>query len=306
MAPVPSLVTTAVRVRVPAKVNLHLGVGALGADGFHELRTIFQAVDLYDEVLARPADGLEIAVTGPESGKVPADDGNLAWRAASLLAEHAQVAPHVRLEITKTIPVAGGMAGGSADAAAALVACAELWRTGTSRAELGRLAAVLGSDVAFCLVGGTALGTGRGEVLAPVLSTGTFWWALAFADFGISTPEAYGELDRQRGATPSTLRPADGLLDALRAGDTMALANSLANDLQAAALSLRPALRKTLAAGRDLGALASIVSGSGPTCAFLAEDHDDAQRIAGELSRAGLCRETRVVCGPVPGARVVR
>jgi 4-diphosphocytidyl-2-C-methyl-D-erythritol kinase len=306
VAPVPSLVTTAVRVRVPAKVNLHLGVGALREDGFHELRTIFQAVDLYDEVVARPADGLEIAVAGPESNEVPADDGNLAWRAASLLAEHAQVAPHVRLEITKTIPVAGGMAGGSADAAAALVACAELWRTGTTRAELGELAATLGSDVAFCLVGGTALGTGRGEVLAPVLSTGTFWWALAFADFGISTPDAYGELDRQRGAMPSTLHPADGLLDALRAGDTMALAHSLTNDLQAAALSLRPALRKTLAAGRDLGALASIVSGSGPTCAFLAEDEEDAQRIGGELAAQGLCREARVVCGPVPGARVVR
>ena len=306
MARVPSLVTTAVRVRVPAKVNLHLGVGAPRSDGFHELRTIFQAVDLYDEVVARTADGLEISVTGPEAGDVPADDGNLAWRAASLLAEHAQVAPHVRLEITKSIPVAGGMAGGSADAAAALVACAELWRTGTSRAELSELATVLGSDVAFCLVGGTALGTGRGEVLAPVLSTGTFWWALAFAEFGISTPEAYGELDRQRGATPSTLHPADGLLDALRAGDTMALAHSLTNDLQAAALSLRPALRKTLAAGRDLGALASIVSGSGPTCAFLAEDEEDAQRIAGELAAQGVCRETRVACGPVPGARVVR
>jgi 4-diphosphocytidyl-2-C-methyl-D-erythritol kinase len=299
-------VTTAVRVRVPAKVNLHLGVGAARADGFHELRTVFQAVDLYDEVVARPAHGLEIAVSGPESDDVPADDGNLAWRAASLLAEHAQVAPHVRLEIVKSIPVAGGMAGGSADAAAALVACAELWRTGTSRAELGELAATLGSDVAFCLVGGTALGTGRGEVLAPVLSTGTFWWTLAFADFGISTPEAYGELDRQRGATPSTLHPADGLLDALRAGDTMALANSLANDLQAAALSLRPALRKTLAAGRDLGALASIVSGSGPTCAFLAEDEIDAQRIADELASQDVCRQTRVACGPVPGARVVR
>jgi 4-diphosphocytidyl-2-C-methyl-D-erythritol kinase len=306
VVPAPSLLTSAVRVRVPAKVNLHLGVGAQRPDGFHELRTVFQAVDLYDEVLARPAHGLEISVSGPEAGDVPADDANLAWRAASLLAEHAQVAPHVRLEINKTIPVAGGLAGGSADAAAALVACAELWRTGTTRAELGELAAVLGSDVAFCLVGGTALGTGRGEVLAPVLSIGTFWWALAFADFGISTPDAYGELDRQRGATPSTLHPADGLLDALRAGDTMALANSLTNDLQAAAVSLRPALRKTLAAGRDLGALASIVSGSGPTCAFLAEDEEDAQRIAGELAGSGLCRQARVVCGPVPGARVVR
>jgi 4-diphosphocytidyl-2-C-methyl-D-erythritol kinase len=300
------LPTSPVRVRVPAKINLHLGVGPRRRDGFHELRTVFQAVDLFDEVLARPANGLEITVGGPEAGDVPADSANLAWRAASLLAEHAQVAPRVRLEITKAIPVAGGMAGGSADAAAALVACAELWRTGSSRAELGDLAAKLGSDVAFCIVGGTALGTGRGEVLAPVLSTGTFWWALAFADFGISAGQAYAELDRQRGATPSVLHPADGLLDALRAGDTMALAHSLTNDLQAAALSLRPILRKTLAAGRDLGALASIVSGSGPTCAFLAEDEEDAERIASGLGDQPGCRETRVVCGPVPGARVIR
>jgi 4-diphosphocytidyl-2-C-methyl-D-erythritol kinase len=298
--------TSAVRVRVPAKVNLHLGVGTLRRDGFHELRTIFQAVDLVDEVIAYPSHGLEISVSGPEARDVPADSRNLAWRAASLLAEHTQVAPHVRLEITKSIPVAGGMAGGSADAAGALLACAELWRTGTSRAELGELAAKLGSDVAFCLAGGTALGTGRGEVLAPVLSTGTFWWVLAFADFGISTPEAYRELDRQRGVTPARLHPADGLLDALRAGDTVALARSIANDLQAAAVSLRPSLRKTLATGRDLGALASMVSGSGPTCAFLAEDAEDAERLAAALQSAGVCRSTRVACGPVPGARVVR
>ena len=301
-----TLPTTPVRVRVPAKINLHLGVGPGRGDGFHELRTVFQAVDLYDEVVARPASGLEISVSGEQADTVPADSGNLAWRAASLLAEHAQVAPHARIEITKAIPVAGGMAGGSADAAGALVACAELWRTGSSRTELAQLAANLGSDVAFCLVGGTALGTGRGEVLAPVLSTGTFWWTLAFADFGISTAEAYAELDRQRGATPSVLHPADGLLDALRAGDTMALAHSLTNDLQAAALSLRPVLRKTLAAGRDLGALASIVSGSGPTCAFLAEDAEDAERLAAAMTGAEGCRSTRVVCGPVPGARVAR
>ncbi|HSY15368.1 MAG TPA: 4-(cytidine 5'-diphospho)-2-C-methyl-D-erythritol kinase, partial [Jatrophihabitantaceae bacterium] len=255
--------TSAVRVRVPAKVNLHLGVGALRGDGFHELHTVYQAVDLYDEVLASPAAGLEISVTGPEAAGVPEDAHNLAWRAASLLADHAQVAPHVRLEITKAIPAAGGLAGGSADAAAALIACAELWRTGTSRAELADLSAKLGSDVAFCIAGGSALGTGRGEIVAPVLSTGTFWWVLAFADFGIATPDAYRELDRQRGTTGGTLRAADTLLDALRAGDTEALARSVSNDLQPAALALRPSLRKTLATGRDLGALTCLVSGSG-------------------------------------------
>ncbi len=298
--------TSPVRVQVPGKINLHLGVGALRTDGFHELRTVFQAVGLYDEVIASPADALELTVSGEQAASVPTDSSNLAWRAAALLAERAQLAPNVRLDITKAIPVAGGMAGGSADAAAALLACSELWRLGSTRTELAELAAMLGSDVAFCLLGGTALGTGRGEVLAPVLSTGTFWWTLAFADFGISTPAAYAELDRQRGATPSTLHPADALLDALRAGDALALGHALANDLQAAAVSLQPTLRATLAAGRELGAIASIVSGSGPTCAFLAEDEAEAHRIAAGLVEQGLCRDTRVAHGPVPGARVVR
>ena len=296
----------AVRARVPAKLNLHLGVGALREDGYHELHTIFQAIDLYDEVIARDNHGLAISIRGPEADGVPADETNLAWRAAALLAETAQVAPDVRIELTKNVPAAAGLAGGSADAAATLVACAELWQTGTGRAELSELAAELGSDVAFCLLGGTALGMGRGEVLTPVLSTGTFWWVLALADFGISTPDAYRELDRQRGETPSRLRPADGMLDALRAGDTLALAAELSNDLQAAALSLRPSLRATLAAGRDLGALASIVSGSGPTCAFLAADAEEAERIASALLAEDVCRATRIVSGPVPGARLIR
>jgi 4-diphosphocytidyl-2-C-methyl-D-erythritol kinase len=295
-----------VRVRVPAKVNLYLGVGPRRRDGFHELRTVFQAVDLVDELVAYPARHLELSVTGSEAGEVPADARNLAWRAASLLAQRAEVAPHVRLEITKSIPVAGGMAGGSADAAAALVACAELWQTSNSRADLIALAAELGSDVAFCLVGGTALGTGRGELLTPVLTTGTFWWVFAFADFGLSTPAVYAELDRRRESSPAPVASSDGVMDALRAGDVEALAAELSNDLQLAALGLAPSLRRTLTTGMELGALAGIVSGSGPTCAFLAEDQQDATRLAAALAGEGVCRTTRVASGPAPGARVLR
>jgi 4-diphosphocytidyl-2-C-methyl-D-erythritol kinase len=294
-------------VRVPAKVNLHLGVGALRADGFHELVTVFQAVDLVDEVTARPALGLAVRMSGEGALDLPTGPENIAWRAASRLAEHAQVPPDVLLEITKAIPVAGGMAGGSADAAATLLACATLWRTGTSRADLLQLATRLGSDVAFPLLGGTALGTGRGEVLAPALATGQFHWVFALAAFGISAADAYRELDRQRTAGDAGGRAGSPelLLDGLRAGDARRVGAALVNDLQPATLVLAPSLRRTLAAGAELGAIAGIVCGSGPTCAFLCADARAATRLAAALAADGVCRTTRVATGPVPGARVV-
>jgi 4-diphosphocytidyl-2-C-methyl-D-erythritol kinase len=296
--------TRVVRVRVPAKINLHLGVGALRADGYHEVRTVFQALDLTDEIIARPSDQLRLTVTGPEAEGVPEDSDNLAWRAAELLGDHIGLPPLVDLEIIKSIPVAGGMAGGSADAAGTLLACAELWQIKATRTELIELATEIGSDVAFGLVGGTALGTGRGELLAPVLATGTFWWAIAVADFGLSTPEVYAEFDLLS-VRPRALTSADGVLDAVRGADVAGLAAALSNDLQAAALSLAPALRRTLAAGRELGALAGIVSGSGPTCAFLVEDQAAAVRLAAALTADGVCRTARVASGPAPGARLV-
>jgi len=288
-------------------VNLHLGVGPARPDGFHELVTVFHAVDLFDEVVASPADGLHLAVTGEGARDVPADESNLAWRAAVLLAERESVAPNVALQITKAIPVAGGMAGGSADAAATLVACAQLWDTGTPRAVLAELCAELGSDVAFPLLGGTALGTGRGEVLAPALTTGSLHWVFALAGHGISTAEAYRELDRQRaaGTAAPPLMSADAMLEALRSGDASLVAAALANDLEPAALALAPALRRTLDAGRDLGALRGIVAGSGATCAFLCSDADAAIRLAAALTAEDVCRTTRVASGPAPGATVV-
>ncbi len=296
-----------VRVRVPAKVNLYLGVGSVRPDGFHELLTVFQAVDLHDEVSATSAVGLGLRMTGEGSAELPNGPDNLAWQAASLLADHAQVPPDALIEIKKAIPIGGGMAGGSADAAATLLACAHLWQTGTTKSELVTLAAGLGSDVAFPLVGGTALGTGRGELLTPVLATGRFHWVLALAAFGIAAADAYRELDRQRADSPDGTAPAlpDGLLDALRAGDARRLAPALGNDLQAAALTIAPSLRRTLAAGNELGALAGMVSGSGPTCAFLCADAEAATRLAAAMAGEGVCRTTRVVTGPVGGARVV-
>ena len=294
----------AFRVRAPAKVNLHLGVGPLRPDGYHDLVTIFHAVDLTDDVVARPADRLELVVTGEGTAGLPTDERNLAWRAAALLAEHAGVPARARLEITKSIPVAGGMAGGSADAAAALVACAALWQV---EAPLAGLAARLGSDVTFPLSGGTALGTGRGEVLSPVITRGAFHWVFALADHGISAAAAYRELDRQRstGAAPRPVGSADAVIEALRSGDPHRLAGTLANDLQPAALAIAPALRRTLIAGHELGAIAAIVSGSGPTCAFLTTGRAEATALAAGLAAEGVCRTTRVASGPAPGAMIV-
>lgn len=300
---------SSVTVRAPAKINLGLSVGGPRADGFHDVATAYHAISLQDELVAAASEELSVAVTtadGIPLDDVPQDSRNLAVAAALALAERAGVEPLVRLHITKSIPVAGGMAGGSADAAAALVACDALWQTGLSRSELADLAAALGSDVPFSLVGGTALGTGRGEVLTPVLARGRFHWVVAIADGGLSTPEVYAECDRLRDGIPvPEPRVADALMAALRTGDADALGAALHNDLQEAACSLRPPLRETLQTGAQAGALGSLVSGSGPSVVFLARSPEHAIDIAVALSATGTCRSVRRAHGPVAGARVV-
>lgn len=292
--------------RVPAKVNLDLRVGGLRPDGFHGLSTIYQAVSLHDEVTASFAQDWGVSVRGPLADGVPEDGTNLALLAARALAAAAGVTDPVHLSIHKEIPVAGGMAGGSADAAGALVACDALWGLGTPREELDSIAAGLGSDVPFLLSGGTALGSGRGEVLTSVLARGTFHWVLALSDRGLSTPEVYGQLDRHRdgGSVPEPeVNPE--LMSALRAGEAQALAESLVNDLQGPAISLRPELGDLIEAGVDFGALAGIVSGSGPTIAFLTATHEAALDLAVSLTASGAVREVRRVTGPVHGAHLV-
>lgn len=297
----------AVTVRVPAKVNLQLSVGARRDDGYHELVTVFQAVSLYDEVVAVPhAHGLEVTVDGEAAAGVPADASNLAARAARLLADRAGVPATVRLHLRKGIPVAGGMAGGSADAAGALVACDALWGTGLDRADLAEVAAAVGADVPFALTGGTAVGVGTGTQLTQALARGTFHWVFALADRGLSTAEVYAEYDR---LTADSIRPeprvSDDLMAALRAGDPVRLGRALDNDLQRAAVSLRARLQFTLDVGEEYGALGCVVSGSGPTCAFLARDDEHALDLAVALSAAGVCRSVRRAEAPVHGARIV-
>ncbi|MGY1760504.1 4-(cytidine 5'-diphospho)-2-C-methyl-D-erythritol kinase [Geodermatophilus sp. SYSU D00779] len=304
----------AVAARAPAKVNVHLAVGPLRSDGFHELRTVYLAVSLFDTVTVRPGDGLSLTVTGEGTtgsgaDAVPTDRRNLVWRAAELLAEQAGVPADAAITIDKSIPAAAGLAGGSADAAAALVALDALWGTHATRGELTALAARLGSDVPFSLLGGVALGSGRGEQLSPVLARRRWDWVLGIAGEGLSTPAVYAELDRLRaaGRVPDgeELSAPDPVIAALRSGPVPALAAALGNDLQPPALSLRPDLRRALRAATSAGAVGALVSGSGPTVAALAEDEDSAVRLTAALAGEGVYRTVRAVHGPVPGARLV-
>jgi 4-diphosphocytidyl-2-C-methyl-D-erythritol kinase len=301
-----------VTVRAPAKINLQLAVGPRRADRYHDLVTIFQAISLYDDVTVTETDGPgedRVLVSGEGAGAVPGGRDNLALMAAAALTRAAGLPrdPDRRIEITirKRIPVAAGLAGGSADAAAALVACNELWHAGLSHEQLTEVAAAVGSDVAFALLGGTAVGQGRGEQLTPALASGEYHWVLAVADGALSTPEVYAAFDRLNG--PDGREPAldHALMAALRSGHPAAVGGTLSNDLQPAAISLFPALRKTLAAGRELGALGAMVAGSGPTCVFLAEDAERAVDLAVALSGVGVCRAVARAAGPVPGVSIV-
>lgn len=292
-------------VRVPAKINLELRVGATRPDGFHELATVFQAVSLFDEVTVTEDDGFTLTVDGPSADGVPTGSQNLALRAARLLAERAGTAAGVRIHLRKSIPVAGGMAGGSADAAGALLACDALWRAGLTREELRVLAAELGSDVPFGLVGGTAIGTGRGDLITPALVRGEFHWVVAVTDRQLSTPAVYAELDRLRaGKVMVEPRVSDQVMQALLGADPVALGAALHNDLQPAACSLDPGLEWILAVADGAGALGAIVSGSGPTVVALARDGEHALDLAVTLTASGLVQHARRVTGPVVGARL--
>lgn len=303
---------TSATARVPAKINLCLGVGSRRDDGYHPLATVYQALDLHDEVRAAELDDSdEITVSVQvesmsETGDIPVDGDNLAARAARALREATGVETGVRLAIRKVIPVAGGMAGGSADAAAALVACNAVWGTGLSKDELTELAADIGSDVPFLLHGGTAIGGGRGETVSPILGRGSYYWTIAVSDRGLSTPDVFDEFDRlaaERDLLPPSVP--DDLLTALRSGDPEALGDALSNDLTEAALSLRPDLNDVLMVGRSAGALGAIVSGSGPTCLFLAENETHRLDLAMALASSEVCADVIQARGPVQGAHLI-
>jgi len=301
----------AVHVRAPGKINVFMRVGAVMDDGYHDVATAYQAVSLYEDVRAYPADDFSVTFGGSiDTSDLPTDGTNLAVKAARMLARKTGYTGGVRLEIDKHVPIAGGMGGGSADAAATLVACDALWGTEVSKEDLHAIAARLGADVPFALVGGTAIGTGRGDRLSPALATGQFHWVLALPDSQLSTPAVYSELDRHRERHSRDIAPAQftptvdtAVLQALRAGDPAMLAESLTNDLQAPAIHLAPEIGAVIELGEMNGALAGIVSGSGPTVAFLTADLDSALDLQIALSAARLTAVRAT--GPVHGARIL-
>jgi 4-diphosphocytidyl-2-C-methyl-D-erythritol kinase len=303
--------TSFAHARAPGKVNVFFKVGARQDDGYHDVASAYQAVSLFEDVRAYPADDFSVSFSGKVDTSALATDGsNLAIKAARSLARKAGFRGGVRLEFEKNVPIAGGMGGGSADAAATLLACDALWGTEATRDDLMALGAKLGADVPFALVGGTAIGTGRGDQLSPALAKGTFHWVLAIAEFGMSTPTVYEELDRHRARNARDIQPAETaptvdaeVLHALRAGDARMLANALSNDLQAPALHLAPGLGHILELGEENGALSGIVSGSGPTVAFLTQDADSALELQVALSAARLTAVRATA--PVHGARLL-
>lgn len=297
--------TSQVTVRVPGKINLQLSVGPLQRDGYHELATVFQSVSLFDEItLTEIEEGIEI--TSDSKSTMPLDKENLAYQAAQIMRKKFDIETGLAIKIKKEIPIAGGMAGGSADAGGTIVAIDSLFSLGLKRDEMERIGSALGADVPFTISGGTAIGTGRGDQIAPVLSRGSYNWVLALSSSGLSTPSVYKECDRLReGLDISKPFVSDSLLQALSHGDAKALGKALSNDLQPAACSLKPALRLILDVGLDYGALGGIVSGSGPTVAFLAENEDHALDLVVALTSSGVVGNVIRVAGPVPGARVI-
>ncbi len=304
-----------VTVRAPGKVNLQLSVGSRMPDGYHPLVTVFQAVSLFETVTATVRDDEEFTLTveaGPslvlDPVAVPLDESNLAWRAALAVAERYGISDGIDLTIVKGVPVAGGMAGGSADAAAAVVACAEAWEVGASREELERICVELGADVPFCLHGNTAVGVGRGDELSPAMTHGEFHWVLATQSTGLSTPSVFAEFDRavDEGRTTITSAHVDEeIMAALMAGDAVRLGEALSNDLQGPALTLAPHLQRVIDAAKDAEALGVVVSGSGPTVAALARSRQHALAIAAHLTAEDVADTVLTASGPVPGATVL-
>jgi len=299
-------------VRAAAKINLLLGVGAQRPDGFHTLVTVYQAVSVYDDLTATfPAEGsgeLRVATDVAayiDATHLPPTGHNIVDRAAAALTDHHGRPVAAAVRVDKMIPIAGGLAGGSADGAAALLALDRLHGLGTTDDDLLALAAGLGSDVPFALVGGSALGEGHGEIVTPIDDHGSWWWVVVPSEEGMSTPAVYRHYDELRPDAPLVPDPPDEVVAALIGGDVRRLSAALHNDLEQAACDLRPDLARLIVEGVDAGALRGLVSGSGPTCVFLCESADHARSVAGALTAADEQRVVLVAHGPVAGAHVV-
>lgn len=296
-------------VRAPGKINLSLGVGGVDGRGYHQLATVFHAVGLYETITVEPADDLSLTVTSHVDGDIPLDDTNLALRAAKLLRDTHGVAEGAAIHVDKQVPVAGGMGGGSADAAATLIALNRLWGLHLAPDELRRLGGTLGADVPFAMIGHTALGRGKGDDLSSVLTSGDWTWLLVSPGGHLSTPAVYGRFDQlmlELGREVPEIPEPDAIqLQALRSGDVHLLGQTLHNDLQASAFSLHDHLEPVVSLAQVSGACGAVVSGSGPTVAVLAQDLEHAHELREVLEASPLVGLCLVTEGSVPGARIL-
>ena len=280
-------------LRTSAKVNLALEVLGKRGDGYHEIATVLQAVDLFDRLTMETADILSLHADDPE---LPTDDGNLVMRAARLLQKTAGIEKGARLRLQKRIPVAAGLGGGSSDAAATLLGLNRLWGLRWPRARLQELAVELGMDVPFFLGTGRAVARGRGERLQVLPGGGGYALVLVNPRTPLSTREVYGRVPGGWHAEPTGT---ERVIEALRRRNVAALAAALTNNLERVVEPVLPVIGRMKAALLAAGALGAIMSGSGPTVFGLARSLDHARQVRSRVSRAGwACWAVRTNSGP--------
>lgn len=275
--------------KAPAKINLMLDVLHKRDDGYHEVEMIMTMVDLADrlEMSTLPRDTIIIS---SQAGYIPLDEKNLAFQAARLIKDRYNVSKGVYIHLDKNIPVAAGLAGGSSDAAATLRGLNRLWELDIPVEELKALGAELGSDVPFCVTGGTALATGRGEKLTPLPNPPQCWVVLAKLPINVSTAEVYGRLRSSR----ITSHPsANTMIEAIESGSFSSVCEGLGNVLEDVTLQLHPEVAHLKEAMLKLGADGVLMSGSGPTVFGLVSKESKVSRIYNGLR--GFCKEVYAV-----------
>ncbi|KAE8316457.1 4-diphosphocytidyl-2-C-methyl-D-erythritol kinase [Aspergillus transmontanensis] len=282
---------TPITLQIPAKLNLYLHAGALRQDGYHDITMVYQAISLYDTMTISPSQDPQeftMTVSGMDSDRIPADARNLVIKAAKRLADFSGISHQaLHFDLVKSIPTEAGLGGGSADAAAALVGCNHIWKTGLDNEQLMDIGAHIGEDVPFFIRGLVGIGTGYHQPVIPVdvdtESMRTWHWVLGIMPRGLSTKLVFERSDNTpfRHLTPY-----------------------LNNNLQEAAEELDPDIGVALRMGREVGAIVSLMAGSGTTCLFLAGDEEHAERLAGELSDRNIFRKVVRAVGPVEGVRL--
>ncbi|MDF2556795.1 MAG: 4-(cytidine 5-diphospho)-2-C-methyl-D-erythritol kinase [Bacillales bacterium] len=274
--------------KAPAKINLSLDVLYKREDGFHEVEMIMTTVDLADRVYLKTIDNDEIKIIS-QSRYIPNDNRNLAYQAAELLKRRSNVSLGIEIEIEKNIPVAAGLAGGSSDAAATLRGLNKLWNLGFTLDELAEMGAEIGSDVSFCVYGGTALATGRGEKIEHIQAPPNCWVVLAKPTIGVSTADVYKNLEVNKLSHPDIKT----MVQAIKNQNYKGICNAMGNVLESVTLKKYPEVQHIKTQMEKFGADAVLMSGSGPTVFGLVEHETRMHRICNGL--LGFCDQVFAV-----------